>query len=388
MVDDRSSGIEEIRVGGRVWESKAGLLFFGLTAVTAWGAVQSGANLTYLVFGTMLGALVISGIAAGWNLAGLRVRREMPRHVYAGRPFTVRLGVENRGRGLGGFSLKLRDDVPAGLKVLRSRCYAVRIPPGKRKDLEYTAVFERRGLHRFGEIRMHSRFPFGFFANWRLSKAAREVVVYPQIGRIRGELPYLGGGMEYSEGTRMSRREGTEDFYGLREYRLGDNPRRIHWKRSARLQKPLVMEFVKPPERDVDIYLDNYVAAGSEERLEACVSCAATLVEALQCEGCRTGVKISGERVMQCGGDWKEYHLVMQRLALLEASETGLRAEEVEGGVSRQAIMILPEASRRHSAMARAIAARYAEVTVVVAGTEAFDSFFSVEPVNGYRKGF
>jgi len=385
MTAGTDAAIEGERAGWRLRQFKGGLVFGVLAVVTGWGAVQSGANLTYLVFGMMVGALLISGAAAAWNLAGIRVRREMPRYLYAGRSFPVRLILENRGRGLSGFSIKVYDGLPRGLDVLQSRCYAVRVPPGERQHLEYVAVFGRRGVHKFEAVTIRSRFPFGFFANQRFVKALAEVIVYPRLGSIRGELPYSGGGFEYAEGSRMSRREGTEEFYGLREYRPGDNPRRIHWKRSARLQKPLLMEFVKPPERDVDIYVDNCVSSGWEAKLEACVSCAATVVEALQREGCRAGVKLAGERILECGGDWKEYHLVMERLALLEGSPIGLRAEEVEGGGSKQAILIMPEASRRHSPMASAVASKYQEVLLLVAGTDAFDAFFSPEGPNGHR---
>ena len=388
MTDAIATGDVDRR-GGVAWlsQSKAGLLFVALSIVTAWGAAHSGANLTYLVFGSMLGALLLSGAAAAWNLSGLRVRREMPKHLYAGRRFTVRLIVENRGRGLSGFSLKVHDGAPRDLDTLESRCYAVRVPARRGKELEYTGVFRRRGLHRFGAITARSRFPFGFFANRRSWRADEEVLVYPAIGRLKGELPYAGSGYEYAEGLQMSRREGTEDFYGLREYRPGDNPRRIHWKRSARLQKPLVMEFIKPPERDVDIYVDNYVSKGWEERLEETISCAATVLEALQREGCRTGVKVAGSRIMQCGGDWKEYHLVMKRLALLRSSETGLKAEEVEGGVSRQAILLLAEPSRKRSPMASAVTSKYPQALVLAAGTEGFNRFFSMEEANGLREG-
>ncbi len=360
----------------RLWSSRAGLLFFILSIFTGYGAVHSGANLTYLVFGVMLGALLISGVAAAWNLTGVRARRDLPKYAHAAKPFYVTIVLENRAGRLSGFSLKAHDKLPPDLHILESRCYALRVLPRRKAELEYLAVCHKRGLHRFTQLTVSSRFPFGFFANQRGIKAPDEIIVYPRIGKIRVDLAEIGGGLEYAEGTQVSRREGTEDFYGLREFRPGDNPRRIHWKRSARLQKPLIMQFVQPPERDLDVYLDTYVSPGLEERLEPCVSLAATLFDTLLKAGYSIGLKLPGHAMFQSGGSWSGYHSVMRSLALVQPSSRGLTPEEVQTPVSNQAVLILPEPSREQSLLAAALRKTYARALILPAATAAFDSFF------------
>jgi uncharacterized protein (DUF58 family) len=82
------------------------------------------------------------------------------------------------------------------------------------------------------------------------------------------------------------------EFAGLREFRPGDSPRRIHWKMSARLPgKLLAREYEDPPVRDATILLETGVPNQKDRsrslRLERAITFAATLVEGLLAENCR-----------------------------------------------------------------------------------------------------
>ena len=359
--------------------SAAGIVFCLMTVLSGWAAVISGANLTYLVVGTMVGALIVSELFALWNLRGVHVRRELPRHLYAGKPFGVKLTVENRGLPLSGFSLKVHDGAPAGLELAECRRYVLRVEPGAREELGYRATFCTRGRHCFSALVLHSRFPFGLLGKRRTISQPHEVVVYPRLGILKSRLAHLGSGLVYTQGQQMSKREGREDFFGLRDYRPGDNPRRIHWKRSARLQKALVMQFVKTPEREVDIYVDDQAAAEHGEQLEVCLSLAATLAADLRGKGHPFTLKLPGLRRLECCGKRGEYLAIMRSLALLECSADGLQADDVQDGSNRLAILVFPEAARAGEHFASAVKARYPETLVPVPGAGQFDSFFSLD---------
>jgi hypothetical protein len=58
----------------------------------------------------------------------------------------------------------------------------------------------------------------------------------------------------HSEGRRQGLLEG--DYYGLREWRLGDSQRWIHWRTSAKLGKLAVRQFEQQRNRDLALVLD------------------------------------------------------------------------------------------------------------------------------------
>jgi uncharacterized protein (DUF58 family) len=93
---------------------------------------------------------------------------------------------------------------------------------------------------------------------------------------------HSGGEARWLQDLRRIDQEG--EFRSLREYRPGDNPKRIHWPTSARLQKLYVREFERREMPSVLILLDSFVpedqsaeSAGRRERYERAVSFAATL---------------------------------------------------------------------------------------------------------------
>jgi uncharacterized protein (DUF58 family) len=94
---------------------------------------------------------------------------------------------------------------------------------------------------------------------------------------------------DYTELPSTAFETGEEEFASLREYREGDNPRRIHWKMSARLQgRLLVREYENAKVRDALVLLDTFLPNPNDPRrrlrLERAVTFAATLVEALLAE--------------------------------------------------------------------------------------------------------
>jgi uncharacterized protein (DUF58 family) len=121
----------------------------------------------------------------------------------------------------------------------------------------------------------------------------RQVVSRPEGGMLtviprtvavrRSALPGLQGGDTES----ASRRAGDEYFHALRDYVLGDEPRTVHWRSSARAGKLVVKQQVAPAPNNTMIVLDTDASAyGSddqftggwiEERFEAAVEVAASL---------------------------------------------------------------------------------------------------------------
>jgi uncharacterized protein (DUF58 family) len=65
------------------------------------------------------------------------------------------------------------------------------------------------------------------------------------------------------------RRGGTDEFYGVKEYRAGENPRWIYWRRSARTGTLVAKEMthVSPPR--LLLLVDNFVPAPTAQNFES-----------------------------------------------------------------------------------------------------------------------
>jgi uncharacterized protein (DUF58 family) len=110
------------------------------------------------------------------------------------------------------------------------------------------------------------------------------LTVHPRTVSVRrSALPALQQG----DSVLASRLSGDEHFHALRDYVLGDEPRTVHWRSSARAGKLVVKQQVSPAPNNTMIVLDTDASAyGSddqfgigwvEERFEIAVEVAASL---------------------------------------------------------------------------------------------------------------
>jgi uncharacterized protein (DUF58 family) len=91
-----------------------------------------------------------------------------------------------------------------------------------------------RGLHVFGPIRLSSSDPFGWLETEVTIPAHATLLVYPLIAPLEA----LGFSSTHPLGEYSNQYPLLEDplrIAGVRDYVIGDDPRRIHWKATARL---------------------------------------------------------------------------------------------------------------------------------------------------------
>src|SRR5690348_1971726 len=102
----------------------------------------------------------------------------------------------------------------------------------QRVTRQYRLHCQERGFHRFGPMRLYSSDPFGWLESEVTVPALESLVVYPLIAPLEA----LGLSSVHPLGEHTTARRLLEDplrVAGVRDYVLGDDPRRIHWKASA-----------------------------------------------------------------------------------------------------------------------------------------------------------
>jgi uncharacterized protein (DUF58 family) len=162
----------------------------------------------------------------------------------------------------------------------RPRFVLPSLRPGDVQEVQYTVRSHTRGVHRIGPLGVRVRDPFGLTLRTAAVSGDAEVVVLPKVV----PLPHarsLGSGIG-SEGSvpHMVALHG-EDDQTVREYRDGDDLRRIHWPATARTGELMVRQEDRPAKRRAVVVLDTrtvgHAGSGRSSSLEWCVTTAASV---------------------------------------------------------------------------------------------------------------
>ncbi len=251
--------------------TKVGLWFVLLTVVVAVAATNTGNNSLYLVLASMLALLAVSGIVSRWNLRRMEVALSAPLDLFAGRPATLTFSVRNSSRRLPRWLL-LFSIAPRGAVRL-----VPHLPAGSTARGTLDLLFSRRGRQRIEWAHLSSLFPLGLFRKGMRYPLGVELLVYPEL--------FPAGSVELDPsglvGDRSAPRAGWgHELHSLRPFRQGDDPRAIHWKKSAQTGGLIFQERETEESLRLSIVFDNAVgrltAEAERERFERLVSEAAT----------------------------------------------------------------------------------------------------------------
>jgi len=113
----------------------------------------------------------------------------------------------------------------------------------------------KRGKVTLGPIVISASDPLGMFRLKRKMQETTELIIYPRPVAIDLGL-FTGSSKETSVNHPQARRSVRGDFAGVREYREGDELRRIHWKTTARTQQLSVVELEETTVGSATILLD------------------------------------------------------------------------------------------------------------------------------------
>lgn len=279
-----------------------GAVFMLAAAVLGLAGVDAGNNLLMMLFGLCVASLALN-LCSGWRaLRGLSVRRMVPDVLVAGQPFVIRYAVTNTRRWGTARCVHLLDELPLGGPLARPEAFVPSVRPGETVALDVPAFSAARGRLRFSTIRLSSRFPFGAFVKSSTLLREYEAAVFPALGQMVGEVSATSRSSDASGGgAGPARTAGDEEFYGVREYRAGDNPRRIHWRRSARTGQLMIREMARTYERQLWCVLNTRVDPEDREqveRLEHVISCAATVICATLERGAKVGLLCNGSPLL------------------------------------------------------------------------------------------
>lgn len=268
-----------------------GWIFLASGFAVLLAAVNTGNNLLYLVLATMLSMVALSGILSELALRGTRVQRRLDEPAFAGRVTRGRWCVSRRAGWSPGLALRLEELRGPHLELdQRAAAILLYVRAGQRQDLPAGWLFSRRGRHRLRGVRVSTTWPFGIFVKSSNLLLSEDVVVFPEPREH--ELVRVPGTTVGGVRTQRPQRGGDGDFLGLSEHRPGEDPRRIHWRSSARLARLVSVERSQSPRSGrVEVWVQQPGAGTRGERwmlFEEQLSRAAFAL----CEGARDGSEV------------------------------------------------------------------------------------------------
>jgi uncharacterized protein (DUF58 family) len=200
-----------------------------------------------------------------------------PNRVQAGSPTQVMLTLQNLSRLPTGLML-LEDQVPYALGS-RPRFVLNRLVARQVSQVSYTVRADVRGRYILGPLSVRLTDPFGLCELTRSFTSTEKLVVTPVVTplppvRIGGE--WSGNGESRSRSIAVH----GEDDAATREYRHGDDLRKVHWRSTARTGEMMVRREEQPWHTTATLLLDTRSGAhrgdGPASSFEWAVSAAAS----------------------------------------------------------------------------------------------------------------
>jgi uncharacterized protein (DUF58 family) len=287
----------------RLGITPSGLILFGL-ALLAWalGRLIGSKSMLLLGYGVVL-ILFVSWVLGRRTLAVEAGRSDLPSRVREGQVVTVELSLEAKRRVS---TIVLEEELHEQLGT-SVRVPVPLLPSGEVVTHGYTFSPKMRGVYSVGPLVAEWSDPFGMTKRREVLREAEQIIVHPSTQIVH---------------DRVTSREWEDppirppvskpwpngfEFYGMRDYVSGDDPRRIIWRKTAQLidehgqGRYLVRESEQGITDRVSIFLDTDAEFHSpgrySETFELCVRAVASLGQKHLHDGFSVSVDSNSERL-------------------------------------------------------------------------------------------
>lgn len=307
----------------------------GRPAPTPRGWTLAGGSVALLVGSRVLGAGALAGLGISGVLLVLfalaYVSRGSPaldiqRHA---RPSRVHVGGEGRVVLHGTTTdriplLALTEIIDGGMRV--ARFVLSPAPAGASIEATYRIPTARRGRHELGPLLAIIGDPLGLAQRaWEVADVT-DIIVRPRVHAVLAPRRAGGGDQDpRADGARVPAFEPAGEFLGLRDYEPGDDPRRVHWRSTARLGELVVRQDEAAAPGRVVLLLDTRRSAHDDASFEVAVEAIASIATRLDRDHAPVEVLTTAGQVLGRPGPGT-LELLLDRLAVVEATDADMLA--------------------------------------------------------------
>lgn len=271
-------------------------------------------------------------------------RTVAPYRVPVGQAARVELVVINRSRSPWRSPiLRIRDSVTDSGDILLS---VAPLASGQRAKGAYRLPARRRGVIEIGPMRIDDLDPFGLARRPHLVPNRVRLVVHPPIEALpaarmqTGDEPLVGEQYQQS-----SPGPNSDEIDGLRPYADGDDPRRIHWRSTARLDELIVRQYRPPHDVCLTVIIDTRPPGHVESAQDVTSSVAASIAAAALAAGDPVRVQTTDGRGTPVLAGPDRLDEVLEFLALLADGENRIHPDAGAGRSTGVAVTADPAAA-------------------------------------------
>jgi uncharacterized protein (DUF58 family) len=232
---------------------------------------------------SVLAAAAVIAVGGAWVVARRRrprvaVRRRVePLRIHLGQPARVDLEIINRSHGRSA-PLAVADAFEGGARS--ARFVVPPLAPKETARAAYRLPSNQRGVFELGPVTLESSDPMGLVRHVTEAPVRSTFTVFPRVLDVL-PMPLAAGRERTGSITVRSRASVGEDFRTLREYVVGDDLRRVHWRSSAHSDDLMVREEEAPWDSRDAVLVDTRAGVYPDPAaFEAAVELAASLLVA------------------------------------------------------------------------------------------------------------
>jgi len=201
--------------------------------------------------------------------------------VEAGETAQVEVQVGNAGRRTG--LLLMEEELPPALGAPQ-RFLVDHLAPGAETTLRYLVRTEHRGRYPLGPMHVRVADPIGMVELVQTLASTASILVTPRTDPLP-QIPLTGRWAGAGDNRTRDLLGGGSTDVTTREYRLGDDLRRIHWPTSARMDQLMVRREEQQWQSRCTLLIDNrrisHRGYGADSSMETAVSAAASIMRSL-----------------------------------------------------------------------------------------------------------
>ena len=237
-----------------IFPSRIGLFYSLCLFLMLLTAINYQNNMSYALTFLLATLFVVAVLHTYANLSGLTIRAVRAQAGFPGQQAEFEILVERRRRrDHYALHVKWPASTEALFNLVGDDSYRVRL----------YAPLDARGWHHPGRLLVESTYPLGLLRCWTWIDLDLLALVYPRP-LASPELPGLDSARPDGAAVPVP---GSDDFFGFRDYRVGDSLRQVHWKGLARGQALQTKQYTAYADRSVWLDWDMFVGQGIEQRL-------------------------------------------------------------------------------------------------------------------------
>ncbi|GAC1411783.1 MAG: hypothetical protein NVSMB57_06860 [Actinomycetota bacterium] len=223
------------------------------SAVLGWlTAYFIGSRVLFLMVYGLAGLLIALRLTGGRRLGIVAERSDLPTRVREGQSVDVALTIQGKGRTGTLILEETLERLAPSVRML-----VASLPSGTPVEHTYSFRPKLRGVYGIGPLVAVSSDPFGLTRKRHVLIPPAQVIVHPSTESVHDRVlsrewedPPVRPPISKPWPTGF-------EFYGMRDYVAGDDPRRIVWRATARTGRYLVREAEQGITDRVTIILDN-----------------------------------------------------------------------------------------------------------------------------------